>query len=81
MPVCLRHAGTRFCLLPVGQVELEGGDDAAVCHFSIVFHDVDAELHDVARAELVWLALVGRKTGVVDKSAIAAFGILKGQKI
>merc|ERR1719318_1686736 len=71
------NAGAGLSLLPVRQVQLQGGYDAAMRHLvvklSAVLHDIHAELQDVSRAHLsCWTFLRAfTKSLVVDKSAIA----------
>ena len=76
-----RHRGSGLGLAAVGQVEADAGDDAAVGDFAPtrVFHDVDAELNDVARTNLSWRALFGpfAQTLVVYESSIATFRVLR----
>ena len=76
----------RACLglASVGQIKTHAGYDAAVSDFttSRVFHDVDAELNDVARTYLSWWALFRAfaQPLVVHESAITAFRVLIGEE-
>ena len=73
------NTGTGLGLLPVREEELEGGDDAAVCHLPAVLHHVHPELEDVARADLAGRGLLRAfaQPLVVDEGSVAGLRVLE----
>ena len=75
----VNNTGAGLGLLAVREEELEGGDNAAVGHFTGVFHHVHPELEDVTRADLPGRGLLRALAQplVVDKGTIAGLGVLE----
>ena len=75
---CDRRASLGFAA--VGQIQSNAGHDAAVRDFSParIFHDVDAELNDVARTNLSRRTFLRTfaQTLVIHECAVTAFRVL-----